>query len=116
MTRIELACFGLIASAFVLAAVLVTNLGANHTNRAQADMVVRADGVTLMTARTRRGEEGLFLLDNATQRLLIYRTAAPPRGAIQLVGGIDLRDMFAGGGAGIVDENDEEPVQNPPTR
>jgi hypothetical protein len=73
MTRTELACYGLLASAVVLAALLVTRLqdGA-MVNTAHAEMVISGGGFTAMTARTRRDEEALFVLENSSQRLLIY--------------------------------------------
>jgi hypothetical protein len=73
MRRIELACYALMACALVLAGLLVTRWQERSLlPQAQAEMVVTRDNFTAMTARTRNNEESLFVLENNSQRLLIY--------------------------------------------
>ena len=71
MTRIQLACFFLLASAFVLGGLLLTRTQ-TLTSQAEAGLVISQQGLTVMTAQTRDGEEALFVIDDASQMLLIY--------------------------------------------
>lgn len=96
MTRIQMTCYCLIASAFILAGMLITQL-AGVSNTAEADMVITRDNFTLLTAKTRSGEESLFIINNATNRLLIY-TLDLPRKNIELAGAADLSTIFRQGG------------------
>lgn len=96
MNRIETACFGLIASAFILAGLLVVQL-ASTPNTAEAAMVITRDNFTLLTAKTKNGEESLFIINNITNRLLIYSLNLPQE-RMELVGGAELKDLFGGGG------------------
>lgn len=108
MNRIQLACYGLIASAFALAGLLMMSLQSGGGNPAMAEMVIARDDFGLMTAQTRSGGESLFVLDNASGRLLIYNLDVNDK-QLQLVGNVDLIPLFAqagnvqpgrGGGAG----------------
>lgn len=99
MTRIQMACYALIASAFVLAAALVVALDARFTAEARADQVIARENFTLMTANTRETEEALFVLDNANARLLIYRLDLA-RKQLEPVGAFSLPDLFEQGEAG----------------
>jgi len=75
MTRTDMACYGLLASAFVLTALVVVQLQ-NKTvlPEAEASVALTSGPITALTTRTRDNEEALFLLHNNAQRLLIYRT------------------------------------------
>lgn len=77
MTRIQLACFSLVASAFILAGLLFVQLGERYdaglTNPAYGGQVIARDQFTLLTARSRDDEEALFVLENSSATLLIYR-------------------------------------------
>jgi hypothetical protein len=97
MTRIQVACYSLMASAFVLAGLLVVNLDLGGAP-AQAEMVIARENFTLMTARTRENEESLFVLDNSTGRLLIYSLNAPRR-QLQLVANANVGEIFTRGEA-----------------
>lgn len=99
MTRIQLACYCLIASAFLLGGLLVVQLGDVTAQRADAEMVIARDNFTLLTASTRDDEEALFLLDNVTGRLLIYRLNLP-QNQLELAGGADVTQLFRGGATG----------------
>jgi hypothetical protein len=73
MNRIQVACYCLMASAFVLAGLLVAAVsGGGFTPRAEAGLVVSHTNFTVMTARTRVDEEALFVLENTSGKLLIY--------------------------------------------
>lgn len=74
MKRYEFASLSLLASAFVLAGLLVVQLQ-NHPvlPTASAEMVLNRGNITLMTAQTRPGEEAVFVLENTTAKLLVYK-------------------------------------------
>ncbi len=90
----QLACWGLLASAFVLTAVLLTQLQTKAIlPTADAAMVVTSGPITAMTARTRQDEEALFVLHNTAQRLLVYRTDLG-RKQMRLMQNLDLARAF----------------------
>ncbi|MFK7790674.1 MAG: hypothetical protein AB8C95_14425 [Phycisphaeraceae bacterium] len=98
MNRIQTACFCLIASAFVLSAILVVRIDQQAApNAVQADQVIAMPAFTMMTARTRGGqddgEESLFILDNNAGVLVVY---APNVGRKQIepIQGIKMSDIF----------------------
>lgn len=98
MTSIEKACYLLIASSFVLAAMLLAALQDRITPQAHATpMLLSRDNLTVMTAKTRVNEESLVILDNASQKLLIYNLDVPKQ-RMNLSGAIDLAQLFAGPG------------------
>jgi hypothetical protein len=103
MTRIETACYGLIASAFLLAGLLIVQVS-SMPNTAEAGLVITRDDFTLLTARTRTNEESLFVIDNDTSRLLIYRLELA-RNRIVLAGGADLREIFSRGASAGGDDD-----------
>lgn len=75
MNRTQLACYVLLASAFVLAGLLLSQLSSSRAaSTAYADQVVNQGSFTFMTARTKDNEESLFVIDNAAARLLIVKT------------------------------------------
>lgn len=96
MTRTETACYGLIASAFILAGMLLIQLS-SMPNTAEASLVITRDNFTLLTAKTRSNEESLFIINNLTDRLLIYKLDLA-RNRIELAGGANLTDIFRRGG------------------
>lgn len=93
MNRTQTACFMLMASAFVLTGVLLVQVGNRLTPEAHAEMVLKAGGISMMTAITREGEESLFLLDDASQRLLVY-TSDPARKRLERQAVLDLGNAF----------------------
>ena len=101
MNRIHTACWCLIASAIVLSGLLVTRLTDSVTNDAEASLVIARDNFSLLTAKTRSGEESLFILDNRAGALLVYNLNVG-RKQLELVNGLDLNAMFneSGGGGG----------------
>lgn len=103
MTRIETACFGLIASAFILAGMLIVQV-ASMPNTAEAGLVITHNNFTLLTARTRSNQESLFVINNITRRLLIYKLDLG-RKRIELAGGADLTEYFNRGSSGGGDSN-----------
>jgi len=92
MNRLDTACYALIASASILAGLLITQL-AHRPNTADASLVITRDNFTLLTAKTRSGEESLFIINNITSRLLIYRLDLG-RNRLELAGGADLNAIF----------------------
>ena len=99
MNRTQVACYSLLASAMLLAGLLVTQLGDRMSNTAHGDMVNSQQNVTVMTAATRNAEESLFVLDNSSGALLIY-TPDIQRERMNLARVISARRIFAGGGGG----------------
>lgn len=99
MTRTHLACYGLGASAFVLAGLLVISFRGGWTPQAQASLIVNRDAISLLTAKTRADEEALFVLDGSNDKLLIYRLELA-KNQLELAESIDLNLLFAGGGQG----------------
>lgn len=99
MNTTQSACYSLMASAFVLAAVLVVQLQQRSIlPAAHAEQVINRGSITAMTALTRNGEESLFVLDNLSQKLLVYHTeirgGGARKGEMTLVGSTDLAKLF----------------------
>jgi hypothetical protein len=92
MNRTETACYSLIASAFLLAGLLIVQVSSTP-NTADAALVIARDNFTLMTAKTRSNEESLFVLNNSTSKLLIYSLDIG-RERLELAGGADLAEIF----------------------
>jgi hypothetical protein len=95
MNRTHLACYSMIASAFVLAGLLLVSLPERLVTSAEASLVLNKDTLTLMTARTRPDEEALFVLDGLSEKLLIYRLDIAKK-QLELVGAADLAEIFKG--------------------
>ncbi|MCX5658287.1 MAG: hypothetical protein NTW19_01025 [Planctomycetota bacterium] len=102
MNSTQKACCILMASAFVLAALLLVTLQERFTARAEASpLIIARENITAMTAKTRINQESLLVLDNASQKLLIYDLDVAKQ-RMNLIGETDLSKLFAppGGGAG----------------
>tara|TARA_B100000609_G_C17102352_1_gene375275 strand:+ start:89 stop:418 length:330 start_codon:yes stop_codon:yes gene_type:complete len=105
MNRTTLACYSLLASAFVLAAMVFMQLqDKSILAQANAAMVVNDAPVSAMTLRARNDDEVLCILENTSQRLLIYNTDVS-RKQLRLVQNINLAQYFGrinatGGGGG----------------
>lgn len=99
MNRIQTACFCLLASAFVLAAILMVRIDQHAgENAAYADQVIAQPAFTMMTARTRgggdnEGDESLFILDNNAGVLVVYAPNVA-REQIEPIQGIKMTDIF----------------------
>ena len=93
MTRIQLACYCLIASAFVLAGLLL-NGSDSVLPEARGDMVLSKGNLTFLTTPTANDEEALFVLDNVSQRLLVYTVQLRRPGRVDLKGNYPLQPMF----------------------
>ena len=95
MNRIQTACFMLLASAFVLSAILVVQLDkVTPANTADADQVIaQPQSFSLMTARTRGDDESLFVLDSTSGKLVIYKPNIG-REQLEVVRAIDLSQIF----------------------
>jgi len=102
MKNTQLACYALLASAFILGGLLVFSISGQLESEADARMVISRDAFTLMTAKTRDQEEALWVLDNRAAVVLIYRMElrGADSGRLELAAGINLRspELFGGGG------------------
>lgn len=101
MNRTQTACFALLASAFVLSAILIVRLDTKtQPNAAMADgQLISQNAFTLMTARTRgdsgaNSEESLFLLDNTKGILLVYTPDVGNKRIEPLVPPMKMSDLF----------------------
>ena len=103
MTRLHTACWALTASAFVLAGLLLFT-AAQHTRatEAHAAQVIARDNFTLMTAETRNDEEALFVLDNASGALMVYRLDITEE-VLEPAAGLMLEEIFREGGGDDAD-------------
>jgi hypothetical protein len=93
----QLVGFFLIASACLLAAALVMNLqnrGISLDSTARAEMVTSTNSLSFLTTRTNANEECLFVVDNVTQKMLIYRLDIAKK-RLELAGVEDLKKVFA---------------------
>lgn len=98
MNRTELACYGLLVSACILAGLLVFRLQDKPVlPTAHASLIANYENVTLMTAQTRGDEEALFALDSFNEKLLIYRIDVGKK-RLELANSIELPTLFAGDG------------------
>lgn len=95
MNRTHTACYFLIASAMVLSGLLIVEIGRKTpANEANAELVIARDNFTILTAETRSDEESLFVLDNTTGTLLIYRLDISSR-ELELANGLPLDEVFS---------------------
>jgi len=93
MTRTQTACYALIASAFVLAAMLVAGVSRHADTQANADVVVTKNVYTFLSANgVNDGEDFIYVLDNKNERLLCYWHN--PRGRIELFGTTDISEAI----------------------
>lgn len=95
MTRKTLACYALIASAFVLGGMLTLKVAEKIESPAQAEMVVNKDFFTVLTTEGIGGEDFLYTLDSKNERLLCYATDA--RGRIELYAALDVGEWMKRG-------------------
>lgn len=98
MNRIQTACFCLLASAFVLSAILIVRIDEQAApNAVHADQVISQPAFTMMTARTRGdqddGEESLFILDNNAGVLVVYLPNVS-RKQLEPIAGIKMTEIF----------------------
>ena len=95
MTCIESARYSLIASACVLAGLLVYSAGGRVLPQAYGGMGLTKGNLTFLTAKSANDEEALFVLDNVSQRLLIYTTSLRGRrGLVEPKVNRHLQQMF----------------------
>jgi len=98
MNNTKLACVALLASAFVLTGFLLVQIDRNTagdllSQEAQADQVIAQPQFSLMTARTRQGNESLFVLDNTRGVLMVYKPNFG-RQDLEIVKVIPMTDLF----------------------
>jgi hypothetical protein len=95
MTRIQMACSCLLASAFVLGALVLVQGSRYVESQAHAAMVVNKDPLTLLSARATPDQEVVYVLDSKQERLLVYQVD-PNRKTIELLpnGVLDMGKAF----------------------
>lgn len=93
MDRNHYACYALIASAFVLCGLIVTQLGGRVVQPAHAGEAILRDNLTVVTAQARDGEDALFVLDSITSQLMIYRMEVGKK-RLELAASTDLAMVF----------------------
>ena len=96
MNRTQLACYALLASAFVLAAWLIVRAQdrVDLIRPAHAGMAINHDSISVMTGRTGTDEESLFVIDGFNEKLLIYRADITDDKLI-FAGSLDLQELFS---------------------
>lgn len=105
MTRIQTACYCLLASAFVLTGVLIVRVDStSDANTAQADQVIAQPLFSMMTAKTRGDEESLFVLDNRQGALVVYKPNIG-REQLEVVTVLSMDDIFGNRGGGRGDRD-----------
>ncbi len=95
MKPTQTACYALIGSAFVLGALLLVNLQDRFSSSAEASLVITRDRFTLMTAKTRANEEALFVIENSSQKLLVYKTDLPRKALVLAAAPYPVGEEFA---------------------
>lgn len=98
MNRIQTACYSLIASAAVLAGLILVQLD-GPAGTAMASEAIKHNNLSIVTAQIRSGEEGLFVLDSTTGRLIIYRLESA-RQRFELIASGDIGELFTRGAGG----------------
>ena len=101
MNKLHAACYCLIASACLLAGLLLVTAG-DRLPSAQASLVLNKDTFTFLTVRARGNDDAVFVLDSVNEKLLIYRTELRGNGgAIKLAALVDVpKQIFAGDAPG----------------
>lgn len=102
MDRIPYACYALIASAFVLSGLILTQLSGRVVQPAHAGEAILRDNLTVVTAQSRDGEDALYVLDSVTERLMVYRLDVAKK-RLELAAMTDLAQVFAQVPAGAGD-------------
>ena len=94
MTRLHAACLCLVASSLLLSGLLIVQVAQRtEPNEAEAALVIARDNFTLLTAPTRDQEEALFVLDNSSGMLLVYRLEIG-REQMVLSDRLDIGELF----------------------
>ncbi len=95
MTRTQLACYALTASAFILAALIVVQVVPRLESPALGQYVLTEDNITLLTTQGIGGNDYIYMLDKRNERLVAYTQRA--NGEIERIGLVDLREQFSQG-------------------
>lgn len=95
MKRCELACYMLIASAIITTSLICVRASGMLDSRAQAEMAVHKDVLTVISTRFRNDTEIIYVLDSKSERLLAY-LYDPNNKVIDLMpgGSMDVADAF----------------------
>jgi hypothetical protein len=95
MTRTQLACYALTASAIILAALIVVQVVPRLESPALGQYVLTEDNITLLTTQGIGGNDYIYMLDKRNERLVAYTQRA--NGEIERIGLVDLREQFSQG-------------------
>jgi hypothetical protein len=98
MNRNPLTGYMLLASAFVLMAMILLQASRLIDDRAHAEMVVNKDSVTMITTRFQGDSEILYILDSRSGRLFAYMLN-PNTQVIEPLSTMDLSREFSVGAA-----------------
>ena len=93
MNRIMIACYALIASAFVLAGLLTVQIADHVQSAAHAEMVVEKGDLTLLSTQGVNQDEYVYIMDHRSQKMIMY--SQTPRGDIVPLGFMDVGQEFA---------------------
>lgn len=90
----------LLATAFLLVAIVLVQAGRLPGNAAYAEMGVAGDDFTLVTASSGRGDDAdpyeiLWIVDSRGEVLHVYEIEDVRQGGIQQRATLDLRNVFA---------------------
>ncbi len=93
MNRIQIACYALLGSAILLAALVLAAATGGVTPTAHAGQIVAAGGGAVLTARTDSDAETVFVLDDTADRIVILQTDTE-RGRIEVLQQLEVRSLF----------------------
>ena len=94
MNRTELACYALIASAFILGALVLVHADRLADNAAYAEMVVHKDQYTVLSSQIDAAREVVYILDSRTERLNAY-ALNPTTKVVELLDSMDVAEQVA---------------------
>lgn len=87
MNRVQMACYSLLASAFILAALVFVQASRLADNRAHAEMTITKGTVTMLSTQSWQADtELVYVLDSRSGVLMCY-TLEPNRKIIELLPG-----------------------------
>jgi len=95
MNRIQIACYTMLATAFVLTSLILLQASRLIESRAHAEMVVNKDAVTMISTQYQGDSELVYILDSRSGRLFAYMLNPNSR-TIDLMATADMTREFGG--------------------
>lgn len=92
MNRITIACYAMIASAFMLAGLLTVQIASHAEQTANAEMVIAKGDLTILSTQGVNQDEYVYIFDHRSQKLIMYSQTA--RGDIEPLGFLDIGQEF----------------------